>query len=141
MKSLPLTEQIKKIAKDFSFAHIGIAKANSYKEDYNRLSSWVDNGYHAQMEWMKSRLSERVDIFKYYPDAKSVILVTQNYYTERVNSDSNIGKISNYAWGDDYHVVIKKKLYQLLDEIKKYDSDLNGLVCVDTSPVMEKPWD
>jgi len=135
-----LTKQIKKATKDFSFTHTGIAKANVYKEDYSKLSSWIDNGYHAQMQWMQSRLSERTNIFKYYPDAKSIILITQNYYTDTANSNDDIGKISNYAWGDDYHLVIKKKLYQLLDEIKKYDSNLDGIVCVDTSPIMEKVW-
>ena len=135
-----LTQQIKESIKDFSFTHIGIAKANIYEEDYNRLSSWMNNDYHAQMEWMKTRLLERTNIFEYYPNAKSIIIITQNYYTGKVNSDNNIGKISNYAWGDDYHLVIKKKLYQLLDQIKQYDSSLDGIVCVDTSPIMEKAW-
>ena len=125
--------------KNLLFSHIGIAKANLYQEDSNRLSSWVDNGYHAQMEWMKARLLERANIFEYYPEAKSIIIITQNYYTGQSNFNNDI-KISNYAWGDDYHLVMKKKLYQLLDSIKQYDSDLDGIVCVDTSPVMEKPW-
>ena len=138
--SLSLTKQIKEIAERFSFSHIGIAKADIYEEDNINISSWIDNGYHAQMEWMKARLSERTNIFKYYPDAKSIIMVTQNYYTGTANSEDKIGKISNYAWGEDYHLIIKKKLYQLLDEIKKHNSNLNGIACVDTSPIMEKVW-
>ena len=62
------------------------------------------------MEWMKTRLLERTNIFEYYPEAKSIIIITQNYYTGKVDLDNNIGKISNYAWGDDYHLIIKKKL-------------------------------
>jgi len=135
-----LTKLIKKSAKKHSFSHIGIAEAKTYKEDYNHLNNWIDNGYHAEMNWMKDRLLERTNLFEYYPESKSVIVLTQNYYKGDVTSDKNIGKISNYAWGDDYHLVIKKKLYELLDEIKEYDSSIEGVVCVDTSPVMEKAW-
>ena len=140
MNKSSLTNQIKESAKRHSFSHIGIASAKIYKEDYDILNKWIDNGYHAQMDWIKNRLVERSNILEYYPDAESVIIVTQNYYTGNASSDENTGKISNYAWGDDYHLVIKKKLYQLLAEIKEYDSAINGLVCVDTSPIMEKAW-
>ena len=140
MKNSSLTKEIKKSAKHLSFSHIGIAQAKTYKEDNDRLSSWVDNGYHAQMDWIKNRLLERSNILEYYPDAKSIIIVTQNYYTGLANSNDDIGKISNYAWGDDYHIVIKKKLYELLGKIKEYDDTLDGIVCVDTSPIMEKAW-
>jgi len=135
-----LSEQIKKSAKALSFSHIGISQAKTYKEDYANLNNWIDNGYHASMDWIKNRLIERSNILEYYPNAKSVIIVAQNYYTGNVSSNKDIGKISNYAWGDDYHLVIKKKLYDLLGEIKKYDSDIDGIVCVDTSPIMEKAW-
>ena len=135
-----LSEQIKKSAKALSFSHIGISQAKTYKEDYANLNNWIDNGYHASMDWIKNRLIERSNILEYYPDAKSVIIVAQNYYTGNVSSNKNIGKISNYAWGNDYHLVIKKKLYDLLGEIKQYDSDIDGIVCVDTSPIMEKAW-
>ena len=112
---------MKKVAKDFSFSHIGIAEAKTYKEDYTYLNNWIQNGYHASMHWIENRLAERSNILKYYPDAESVIIVTQNYYTGNTSSSKNIGKFSNYAWGDDYHVVIKKKLHELLAEIKEYD--------------------
>ena len=128
------------MAKEFSFSHIGIAKADFHDQDSDRLSSWINNGYNAQMQWMEARSVERSNIFKYYPEAKSIILITQNYYTGNVSSNKDVGKISNYAWGEDYHLVIKKKLYKLLDEIKKYDNSLDGVVCVDTSPIMEKVW-
>ena len=140
MNKSSLTKKIKESAKSLSFSHVGFAKAKAYKEDTNHLNSWINNGYHADMHWIKNRLLERSNILEYYPDAESIIVVTQNYYTGNVNSDDNIGKISNYAWGDDYHLVIKKKLYKLLDEIKKYDSNLDGVACVDTSPIMEKAW-
>ena len=140
MDTKALTQKIKKVAKDFSFSHIGIAEAKTYKEDYTYLNNWIQNGYHASMHWIENRLAERSNILEYYPNAESVIIVTQNYYTGNTSSSKGIGKFSNYAWGDDYHVVIKKKLYELLAEIKRYDPELDGIVCVDTSPIMEKAW-
>lgn len=140
MDTKALTQKIKKSAKDFSFSHIGIAEAKTYKEDYTSLNNWIQNGYHASMHWIENRLAERSNILEYYPNAESVIIVTQNYYTGNTSSSKGIGKFSNYAWGDDYHVVIKKKLYELLAEIKGYDPELDGIVCVDTSPIMEKAW-
>ena len=140
MDTKALTQKIKKSAKDFSFSHIGIAEAKTYKEDYTYLNNWIQNGYHASMHWIENRLAERSNILEYYPNAESVIIVTQNYYTGNTSSSKGIGKFSNYAWGDDYHVVIKKKLYELLAEIKGYDPELDGIVCVDTSPIMEKAW-
>ena len=140
MDTKALTQKIKKVAKDFSFSHIGIAEAKTYKEDYTYLNNWIQNGYHASMHWIENRLAERSNILEYYPNAESVIIVTQNYYTGNTSSSKGIGKFSNYAWGDDYHVVIKKKLYELLAEIKGYDPELDGIVCVDTSPIMEKAW-
>ncbi len=140
MDTKALTQKIKKVAKDFSFSHIGIAEAKTYKEDYTYLNNWIQNGYHASMHWIENRLAERSNILEYYPDAESVIIVTQNYYTGNTSSSKDIGKFSNYAWGDDYHVVIKKKLHELLAEIKGYDPELDGIVCVDTSPIMEKAW-
>ena len=140
MEKSSLTNQIKKSAKGLSFSHIGFAKAKTYKEDYDHLNNWVDNGYHAQMEWIKKRILERSNILEYYPKAESIIIITQNYYTGTANAEDDMGKISNYAWGNDYHLVIKKKLYQLLKKIQDYDPSLEGLVCVDTSPIMEKAW-
>ena len=140
MDTKALTQKIKKVAKDFSFSHIGIAEAKTYKEDYTYLNNWIQNGYHASMHWIENRMAERSNILEYYPNAESVIIVTQNYYTGNTSSSKGIGKFSNYAWGDDYHIVIKKKLYELLAEIKGYDPELDGIVCVDTSPIMEKAW-
>ena len=141
MNKISLTKQIKKTAKEnFSFSHVGIAKTEIYQDDFNHLNDWINNGYHGDMHWIKNRLLERSNILEYYPEAKSIIIITQNYYTENVSSDKDVGKVSNYAWGDDYHLIIKKNLYHFLDEIKKYDSDIDGLICVDTSPIMEKAW-
>ena len=88
-----------------------------------------------------NRKDERGNIHKYFPEARSVIAVGMNYYTGKNQDDLRSDyKFSNYAWGDDYHTVLKKQLYQLLNWIKENNSKVKGVVCVDTSPVMDKVW-
>ena len=91
------------------------------------------------MGWMQTRSEERTNIYTYFPEAKSVISLAMNYFTGNANNDI-MGKISNYAWGDDYHETIKPRLNSLLNSIISKQSDAVGIVCVDTSPVMEKAW-
>ena len=93
------------------------------------------------MSWMKKRKSERGNIFEYFPEVKTIVSLGYNYYVGKNQSDiqSNY-KISNYAWGDDYHDIIKTKLFSLLEEVKKQGPGIKGLVCVDTAPLMEKVW-
>jgi len=88
---------------------------------------------------MEKRQDERGDILKYFPGAKTVISVGMNYYNDQ-SSAEQVYKISRYARGDDYHDIIKKKLYTLLEYIKSREPQVKGVVCTDTSPVMEKVW-
>ena len=122
------------------FSHVGISPASQDTITTQRLNQWLNNGFHASMEWMYSRSDERRNIHKYFPEAKSVISLSMNYFTGNAINDNNIGKISNYAWGDDYHQMIKPRLYELLNSIKSKETDIKGVVCIDTSPVMEKAW-
>jgi len=92
------------------------------------------------MHWMESRSIERGNIHNYFPKAKSIISVSMNYFTGNASEDLNVGKISNYAWGEDYHTLIKPRLYKLLQSIQTIEPGINGLACIDTSPVMEKVW-
>ena len=140
MSSIELNKFIQKSAENLGFSKVGFAKAQTHLESQLKLSSWIDNGYHATMDWIPKRSTERGDILKYYPKAKSVISLGFNYFTGNTSNKKNSGKLSNYAWGDDYHNLIKSKLYQLLIDIKLYQDDINGIVCVDTSPIMEKDW-
>ena len=140
MKS-ELSKFIKKEAFKIGFNKIAIAKPEAIKEDAKNLDLWLDNGNHAEMEWIKNRRDERVDIKKYYSEAKSIISLGINYFAGKNQDQIKSGfKFSNYAWGDDYHLVIKKKLRLLLQQIKNYDTVIDGIACVDTSPVMEKYW-
>ena len=135
-----LSHNIKQKALELGFSKIGIAQAQFYKSDKINLNHWLDHGYHGSMDWIARRREEKADIFKYYPNAKSVISVALNYFTGNSKDYFSNHKISNYAWGDDYHILLKSKLHILLDHIKNYDSSLNGICCVDTSPISEKVW-
>jgi epoxyqueuosine reductase len=135
-----LTRQVKHLAKKQGFHKVGIASADNPTHS-QFLSTWLEKKYNGTMYWMKSNLDKRLNIQNLFFDTKSVICVAHNYFTpyKHVNSDT-IGKISRYAWGEDYHKIIKKKLKILLSEIKKLNPAIWGKICVDTSPIMEKLW-
>jgi len=135
------SKSIKAKAIELGFHKVGIAKAVSTQNEKNKLEAWLSDNRHAGMEWMKKRKKERGDIHEYFNNAKSIISVGINYYTgfnqEDINSDY---KFSNYAWGEDYHGIVKRKLYQLLKWINATEKEIKGVVCSDTSPVMDKVW-
>ena len=135
------SKSIKKKAEELGFQKVGIARAEKTPQEKSDLDSWLMQGNHASMAWMMNRKDERGNIHKYFPEARSVIAVGMNYYTGNDQEDLRSDyKFSNYAWGDDYHTVLKKQLYQLLNWIKENNSKVKGVVCVDTSPVMDKVW-
>ena len=132
---------IKEKAIELGFHKVGIAKATKTKQEQERLDEWLDQKKHADMEWIENRKSERGNIFNYFSEAKTVISLGMNYYVGKDQSDlTSDFKFSNYAWGDDYHLVIKSKLFSLLEFIKNKKPNVKGLVCVDTAPIMEKVW-
>jgi epoxyqueuosine reductase len=134
-------ESIKKKAQELGFQKVGIAKAEPTPKEKSNLESWLRQGRHATMEWIVKRKDERGNIHTYFPEAKSVISVGLNYYIGKDQSHIQSDfQISNYAWGDDYHDVIKKRLFQLLRWIKEFQPEVKGIVCTDTSPVMDKVW-
>ena len=135
------TQYIKEKAKDIGFEKIGITQAVSTDEERIQLKDWLKNKHHGTMNWMEKREDERGSIFNYFTEVKSVISVGLNYYSGHDQNDlkSNY-KFSNYAWGDDYHHIIKSKLYELMKHIKDEYPDIKAIACVDTSPIMEKLW-
>ena len=136
-----LANCIKAKSHDLGFQKVGITRAVSTSEKKEKLETWLSRGHHGTMSWLAERKHERGDIFTYFPDVKSVISLGMNYYTgygqSELNSDN---KFSNYAWGEDYHDILKSRLYKLLNWLKIEMPDLNGIACVDTSPVMDKVW-
>ena len=134
-----LSEQIKTWALEVGFDKVGIARAERLEKEGAHLFQWLDAGYHGEMAWMERWRDQRVDPGELLPNAKSVVAVALNYFTPH-RHDDRPGKISRYAWGDDYHDVVKEKLYQLLERIKHAAPDANGKVCIDTAPIMDKAW-
>ena len=113
------SESIKKKVKELGFQKVGIARAEPTPKEKADLESWLIKGNHSTMEWMAKKKDERGNIHTYFPEARSVISVGMNYYVGKGQDDLKSDfKFSNYAWGDDYHVVLKDKLFKIIDYIQ-----------------------
>jgi epoxyqueuosine reductase len=138
---LSLTYRLKTKAYELGFSGIGIAHAELLNEEENHLREWLARGYHASMQWLERDVEKRLDVTKVLPNAKSVICVALNYFTPFQHSNNPaLGKISRYAWGDDYHLMLTKQLEKLYEFIKSEISGVDGKIYVDTGPVMDKAW-
>lgn len=134
------TTWIKEEAKRLGFDGIGIAKAERMDEEAKRLEDWLQNGFHGKMGYMENHFEKRIDPTLLVPGAKSVISLLYNYYTPEHQQDSTAPKISKYAFGKDYHYVIKDKLKELLQFITDKIGVVNGRCFVDSAPVLERDW-
>jgi epoxyqueuosine reductase len=133
------TQIIKAEAKRLGFLSCGISKAGFLEEDAPRLEKWLNQNHHGKMDYMTDYFDKRLDPTLLVPDSKSVITVLLNYYPpDFQNADSY--KISKYAYGKDYHSVLKKKLKKLLRAIRTEIGDVSGRAFMDFAPVMEKSW-
>ena len=138
---LSLTEKIKLKAHEIGFHKIGIARADTLEREGERLKKWLAEDFHGEMKWMEREPEKRADPRLIFEDAKSVVVVALNYFTPHEHEEDNSkGKVSRYAWGDDYHDVVKEKLRELLAFIQTLDASADGKICVDTVPVMDKAW-
>jgi len=132
------SDAIKRAALDIGFDAVGIVAAEPLTAEGERLKSWLGKNYHGTMAWMERDPEKRSDPRMLMPGVKSIVVVLRNYYTP--HDHNTTGKISRYAWGDDYHDVLKEKLNQLLAVIKAERPEINGKICVDTTPFMDKAW-
>jgi epoxyqueuosine reductase len=134
-----LTKSIKHHTTSLNFFRAGIAKAEQL--DGAHLDEWLKRGYHGEMAYMKDRRDLRLDVQTLVPGAKSIIVCAMNYYTPfETTAAADEGRISRYAWGDDYHDVIRARLKELLAYIQELAPGTTGRVFVDSAPVMEKEW-
>ncbi|HXH19229.1 MAG TPA: tRNA epoxyqueuosine(34) reductase QueG [Chitinophagales bacterium] len=134
------TYLIKQEAYRLGFSYIGIAKAERLNEESHRLDEWLSKGMHGKMSYMANHFEMRADPALLVPGARSVISLMYNYYTEKKQRDASAPKISMYAYGKDYHKVVKKKLKLLLKFIQHIIGEVNGRAFVDSAPVLEKAW-
>ena len=134
------TSIVKSIAKNLGFDFCGISKAEQLSEEAFQLEKWLNKGMHGQMSYMENHFDKRIDPRQLVPGAKSVISLLFNYYTDSIQDDPESPKLSMYAMGEDYHFVIKRKLFLFLDQIRLQIGDVEGRVFVDSAPIMDKAW-
>ncbi len=134
------TRFLKRKANNLGFLSCGISKAVFLEEEATKLENWLNDGKHGKMKYMENHFDMRLDPRKLVPDAKSVISLSYNYFNENLQKDKDAPKISKYAYGNDYHKVIKEKLKILFKELQKEFGDINGRVFIDSAPIMEKAW-
>ena len=148
------SSEIKRRALQLGFSKVGIARAEQLSSERERLNQWLRRGYHGEMKWMARDPEQRTDPRGLFPEARSVVVVALNYYTPHQHKVSTTcgsgwvrdegcpttGKVSRYAWGDDYHEVVGDKLRELLEWIKEQWPEAEGKVCVDIQPTMDKAW-
>ncbi|MDI9255811.1 tRNA epoxyqueuosine(34) reductase QueG [Flavobacterium sedimenticola] len=130
---------IKAEAQRLGFLSCGISQAGFLEEEAPRLERWLQNGYHGQMQYMENHFDKRLNPTLLVDDAKSVISLLLNYYPEEQQNPESY-KISKYAYGQDYHFVIKEKLRALLHYIQTEIGEVGGRAFVDSAPVLDKAW-
>jgi epoxyqueuosine reductase len=133
------TGVIKRLATSVGFDYCGIARAVPLDDDARRLEQWLNKGMQAEMQYMERYFDLRIDPSKLVPGAKSVITLLKNYFPSAQQSAS-APKISKYAYGNDYHEVIKEKLVFFLEATRKEIGEFGGRGFVDSAPVLERTW-
>jgi epoxyqueuosine reductase len=134
------TYQIKKIATELGFSYCGISKAEFLEEEAPRLSDWLKRGYAGKMKYLENHFDKRLDPTLLVPGAKSVVSLLYNYYPEKDLARDGEFKVAKYAYGDDYHNVIREKLQEFMTRIQQQIGEVGGRVFVDSAPVMERVW-
>jgi epoxyqueuosine reductase len=133
------SQLIKAEALRLGFSTCGIAKADFLEDEAPRLERWLKDGYHGEMQYMENHFDMRLDPRLLVDGAKSVISLSYNYFPEQQqNSDSY--KLSKYAYGEDYHHIVKSKLKELHDFIQEEIGEIDGRAFVDSAPIMERAW-
>ena len=140
MNNVKYNQLIKQEAYRLGFQHIGIAKAEQMEEEAKRLEKWLNQGMHGKMTYMENHFDKRTDPTKLVEGAKSVITLLYNYHSDQKQTDETAPKISQYAYGQDYHFVIKRKLKDLLQFIQTEIGEVSGRCFVDSAPVLERDW-
>ncbi len=131
---------VKQIAQRLGFMACGISKATFLEEEAPRLEKWLMQNHHGEMGYMARNFDKRLDPRKLVPGAKSVVSLLYNYYPNASQTDKDAPKLARYAYGKDYHHVIKDKLFEFMHDIQTEIGAVEGRVFVDSAPVLEKAW-
>ncbi len=135
------TKLIKDKAKSLGFSGIGVSQASEIKKEAGHFDYWISKGYHGQMGYMERNLEKRKDPQLLFKGAQSIISVVLNYYPVKLQPQrADVPQIAKYAYGKDYHNVVKGKLFLLLEFIQQNIKNVKGKVCVDTAPFFDKAW-
>lgn len=139
LKKQEITQKIKQKAQALGFLHCGISKAEFLEEDAPRLERWLKQDFHGEMGYMENYFDKRLDPTKLVPGAKSVISLSYHYFPQQTQEKGSF-KIAKYAYGKDYHFVVKDKLKEFFAWINDEIGEVNGRVFVDSAPILEKSW-
>lgn len=133
------TKKVKEIAQSLGFDECGIAIAERLDEDARRLEKWLNKGFHGGMNYMENHFDMRIDPTLLVPGAKSVITLLFNYFPSKVQ-DADLPQIAKYAYGEDYHLVIRERLKEFLYRLRNEIGEIDGRGFVDSAPVLERAW-
>ncbi len=133
------TDFIKQTAVELGFEYCGIARSQKLDKDAARLEQWLNSNMQGTMQYMENYFDMRIDPSRLVPGAKSIITLLKNYFPSQ-SQDPDLPKISKYAYGRDYHDLIKEKLNDLIEKIKARFGDIHGRGFVDSAPVLERTW-
>jgi len=134
------TRLIKEKAKDLGFFYCGVSKADFLEEEAKHLESYLKNNFNGKMTYMENHFDKRLDPRLLVDDAKVVVSLLMNYYPNEIQTDKAAPKISKYAYGQDYHFIIKDKLKSLFSYIQEEIGEVGGRIFVDSAPVLDKSW-
>jgi epoxyqueuosine reductase len=135
-----MTAAISEEALKLGFAGVGFSRAEALAEDAERLKEWLEKGYHARMGYMANHFEKRTDPTLLVEGARSVISLIYNYYTDKNQMDPDAPVLSKYAYGRDYHFILKEKIQLLFDFIKTLAPGARGRIFVDSAPVLDRAW-
>lgn len=134
------THLIKSLAAELGFSFCGIAKAEYLENEAPRLEAWLKQGHHGKMAYLENHFDKRLDPTRLVPGAKSIVSLGYNYYPPQDTPSQGTYKIARYAYGEDYHFVIKDKLYLLMTRLQEHIGQVAGRVFTDSAPVLERVW-
>lgn len=137
---MSLKKEIQNRAFELGFSFVGFSKSGFLEDEASRFESWLNEGRHGEMKYMENHFDKRLNPNLLVDGAKTVISLLFNYYSDKKQEDSSAPKISMYAYGKDYHFVVKEKLFEIESFIREKVGNINSRVFVDSAPVLDKAW-